>query len=108
MGVAALMPTARTINVGRDEPNNSCHIQGQNSPGGTARGSDGAGAGEAARHSPDPDLWLEEAASRQRGEPFRARRKSFGGWRGGTRARDGEALYQDWSVDTLTGFLCRV
>src|SRR6202790_4823587 len=58
-----------------------CHIQGQNSPGGTARGSDGAGAGEAARHSPEPDLWLEEAGSRQRGEPFRARRERFGGWR---------------------------
>ena len=52
-----------------------------------------------ARRSPEPDLWLEEAGSRQRGEPFRARRERFGGWRGGARARDGEALYQDWPVD---------
>src|SRR5664280_1399790 len=72
--------------------------------GGTARGSDGAGAGEAARRSPEPDLWLEEAGSGQRGEPFRARRERFGGWRG-ARARDGEALYQDWPVDGRKGFL---
>jgi len=28
-------------------------------------------------------LWLEEAGSGQHGEPFRARRECFGGWRGG-------------------------
>ena len=74
-------------------------VQGQNRPGGAARGSDGTGAGEAARRSPEPDLWLEEAGSRQSCEPFRARRERFGGWRGGARARDGEALHQDWPVD---------
>jgi hypothetical protein len=47
----------------------------------------------------EPDLWLEEAGSRQRGDPFCARRERFGGWRGGARARDDEALYQDWPVD---------
>src|SRR5260370_39466110 len=82
-----------------------CGIQGQDCPGGTARGSDGAGVGEAARRSPEPDLWLEEAGSRQGGEPFRARRERVGGWRGGARARDGEALYQDWPVDGRKGFL---
>ena len=30
---------------------------------------------------------------------LRARCERFGGWRGGARARDGEALYQDWPVD---------
>ena len=36
----------------------------------------------ATRRPPEPDLWLEEAGSRQFGEPFRARRERFGGWRG--------------------------
>jgi hypothetical protein len=40
----------------------------------------GAGAGETARRSPEPDLWLEEACSRQHGEPFRTRRERFSGW----------------------------
>jgi transposase-like protein len=35
---------------------------------------------------PEPDLWLEEAGSGQHGEPLRARRERFGGWRGGARA----------------------
>ena len=34
-----------------------CRVQGQDRPGGPARGRDGAGAGEAARRSPEPNLW---------------------------------------------------
>jgi len=55
----------------------------------------------AKRHGIHPNQiygWKKQVLG-QRGEPFRARRERFGGWRGGTRARDGEALYQDWPVD---------
>src|ERR1700745_3816992 len=76
-----------------------CRVQGQDRSGGPARGRDGAGAGETARRSPEPDLWLEKAGFGQPGEPVRAWRERSGGRRGGARARDGEALYQDWPVD---------
>src|SRR6202042_240726 len=72
---------------------------------GAARGCDGSGTGEAARGASEPDLCLEEAGSRQCGEPVRARGERFGGWRGGARARDGQALRQDRPTDGRTGFL---
>src|SRR4029077_20572452 len=59
----------------------------------------------AARGASEPDLCLEEAGSRQCGEPVRARGERFGGWRGGARARDGQALRQDRPTDGRTGFL---
>src|SRR5208283_3764244 len=65
----------------------------------------GSGPGEAARGASEPDLCLEEAGSRQCGEPVRPRGERFGGWRGGTRARDGQALRQDRPTDGRTGFL---
>src|SRR5208337_3300286 len=70
-----------------------------------ARGCDGCGTGEAARGASEPDLCLEEAGSRQRREPVRARGERFGRWRGGARARDGQALRQDRPTDGRTGFL---
>ena len=51
------------------------------------------------------DLCLEEAGSRQRREPVRARGERFGRWRGRARTRDGEALRQDRPTDGRTGFL---
>ena len=39
------------------------------------------------------------------GEPIRPRGERFGGWRGGARARDGQALRQDRPTDGRTGFL---
>ena len=70
------------------------------------RGCDGSGTGEAGTGSvhPEPDLCLEEAGSRQCGEPVRARGERFGRWRGGARARDGQALRQDRPTDGRTGF----
>src|SRR5271166_4431340 len=73
--------------------------------GGAAQGCDGSGTGEAARGASEPDLCLEEAGSRQRREPVRARGARFGRWRGGARARDGQALRQDRPTDGRTGFL---
>ena len=61
--------------------------------------------GEAARGASEPDLCLEEAGSRQRREPVRARGERFERWRGGARARDGQALRQDRPTDGRTGFL---
>src|SRR5277367_2614927 len=66
-------------------------------------GSGGSGTGEAVRGASEPDLCLEEAGSRQRREPVRARGERLGRWRGG--ARDGQALRQDRPTDGRTGFL---
>jgi len=43
----------------------------------------------------------------QRGEPFRARRDALWMAEERARARDGEALYQDWPVDVERDFLAR-
>ena len=53
----------------------------------------------------EPDLCLEEAGSRQCGEPVRARGERFERWRGRARTRDGQALRQDRPTDGRTGFL---
>ena len=67
--------------------------------------SEAYGTGGAARGAPEPDLCLEEAGSRQRREPVRARGEWFGRWRGRARTRDGQALRQDRPTDGRTGFL---
>ena len=65
---------------------------------------DGSGTGEAARGASEPDLCLEEAGSRQCGEPVR-RGASGSGDGEEERARDGQALRQDRPTDGRTGFL---
>src|SRR5271166_4092638 len=82
-----------------------CGVQGEDRARGAARGCDGSGTGKAARGASEPDLCLEEAGSRQYREPVRARGERFGRWRGGARARGGQALCQDRPTDGRTGFL---
>src|SRR5215469_3155137 len=84
-----------------DETEDRCGAEGEDRPGGAARAGDGGRSGAALPGSPEPELCVEEAASRAGGAGIRerCRRGSFG-----SRAGDRAAAREDRAAYRGAGF----